>query len=77
LLTERPYKVAWTLEETLAYIEDERGRHFDPGLADIFLGLIRTGPPSFEAGLAAAPPARGRIASDGSPRPPAAGRRSP
>jgi CHASE2 domain-containing sensor protein len=39
LLTERPYKRAWTLEETLDYIDAERGRHFDPELAAIFLAI--------------------------------------
>jgi response regulator RpfG family c-di-GMP phosphodiesterase len=39
LMTERPYKRAWTREETLAYIERERGGHFDPELADAFLAL--------------------------------------
>jgi adenylate cyclase len=39
LLTERPYKRAWTREETLGYIEAERGRHFDPELATLFLAI--------------------------------------
>ena len=39
LLTERPYKRAWSLEETLGYIEAERGRHFDPELAAIFVAV--------------------------------------
>jgi len=39
LLTERPYKRAWSLEETLGYIDAERGRHFDPELAAIFLAI--------------------------------------
>ena len=48
LLTERPYKPAWTIEAALAHIESERGRHFDPGLTDTFLTLIGEGssPPS-------------------------------
>jgi CHASE2 domain-containing sensor protein len=40
LMTERSYKRAWTREETLAYIESERGGHFDPDLADAFLELV-------------------------------------
>jgi response regulator RpfG family c-di-GMP phosphodiesterase len=39
LLTERPYKRAWTLDETLDHIAAERGRHFDPELAAIFLAI--------------------------------------
>jgi CHASE2 domain-containing sensor protein len=43
LLTERPYKRAWSPEEALAHIEGEAGRHFDPALAAIFVSLIRAG----------------------------------
>ncbi|MCK5263125.1 MAG: HD domain-containing protein [Gammaproteobacteria bacterium] len=35
LLSERPYKSAWSLEDTMAWIKEERGRHFDPKLVDI------------------------------------------
>ena len=41
LLTERPYKRAWTVEEALAHIESEAGRHFDPDLAAVFVALVR------------------------------------
>jgi CHASE2 domain-containing sensor protein len=41
LLTERPYKAAWTVDEALAHIEAERGRHFDPSLVDCFAALVR------------------------------------
>jgi CHASE2 domain-containing sensor protein len=54
LLTERPYKNAWTREEALEYIEAERGRHFDPVLAGAFVAMIRADAPSFEATLAPA-----------------------
>ena len=36
LTTERPYKTAMSIEEAFAYIEDERGRHFDPTCVDAF-----------------------------------------
>jgi CHASE2 domain-containing sensor protein len=39
LLSERPYKAAWTREAALAHIRAERGRHFDPTLVDVFLEL--------------------------------------
>src|SRR6195256_43393 len=39
LTSERPYKKAWTNEESFAYIAEQRGRHFDPRIADAFLGL--------------------------------------
>ena len=34
LTSVRPYKRAWTLEETLDYIRRERAKHFDPLLVD-------------------------------------------
>jgi response regulator RpfG family c-di-GMP phosphodiesterase len=39
LTSERPYKPAWTHEEAVAEIRQERGHHFDPVLVDIFLEL--------------------------------------
>ncbi len=36
LLSDRPYKRAWPLDDTLAYIERNRGAHFDPRIADAF-----------------------------------------
>ena len=35
LMSDRPYKEAWSLDETLAWIKKERGRHFDPRVVDI------------------------------------------
>lgn len=35
LTSKRPYKPAWSVEETLAYVASESGRHFDPGLAPL------------------------------------------
>ena len=35
LLSERPYKSAWSLEDTMAWIKEQSGRHFDPKLVDI------------------------------------------
>lgn len=43
LTHERPYKQAWTPEEAAAEIERQRGRHFDPRVADAFLELFRSG----------------------------------
>jgi putative two-component system response regulator len=36
LTHERPYKRAWPVEEALAEIHSQRGRHFDPTLVDAF-----------------------------------------
>lgn len=40
LTTKRPYKRAWALEETVAELEAQRGRHLDPEIAEVALSLI-------------------------------------
>ena len=37
LTTDRPYRKAWSLKEALEYIEAQRGKKFDPRIADIFI----------------------------------------
>jgi putative two-component system response regulator len=37
LTTQRPYKKAWPLNEAVAYIREQRGKHFDPQLVELFL----------------------------------------
>lgn len=37
LTSERPYKKAWTVEKTIALLEEEAGKHFDPELVPAFL----------------------------------------
>ena len=39
LMSKRPYKEAWTLEESLAYIEKSAGTHFDPNLVPLLKTL--------------------------------------
>ena len=41
LISERSYKKAWTVEDALAAIEAESGRHFDPALAALFPAVVR------------------------------------
>lgn len=36
LTSKRPYKEAWTVEKSMAFIEEQSGRHFDPKLATLF-----------------------------------------
>ncbi|WED22898.1 two-component system response regulator [Vibrio sp. JC009] len=36
LTSERPYKKAWSVEDTVALIEREAGEHFDPELVKVF-----------------------------------------
>lgn len=37
LSSDRVYKKAWPLEKVLALIQNERGKHFDPKLVDLFM----------------------------------------
>jgi putative two-component system response regulator len=40
LTSERPYKRAWSPQEALTLIRDERGKQFDPEIVDAFLCVI-------------------------------------
>jgi putative two-component system response regulator len=40
LTSERPYKAAWPVEKAIDLIKEERGKHFDPDLTDIFLSVL-------------------------------------
>jgi putative two-component system response regulator len=37
LTSVRPYKQAWRIEEAVKLIDENRGRHFDPQLVDVFM----------------------------------------
>jgi response regulator RpfG family c-di-GMP phosphodiesterase len=37
LVTERPYKKAWTHDKAMAEIISKRGNHFDPAVVDAFI----------------------------------------
>ena len=37
LTSDRPYRQAWSKQETLKYIREQSGKHFDPQVVDIFL----------------------------------------
>lgn len=41
LTHQRPYKKAWSVEDTLAEIESQKGKHFDPKVADACIHVIR------------------------------------
>jgi len=43
LTHERPYKRAWTREETIEEIKRQRGQHFDPAIVDAFLRAYESG----------------------------------
>jgi HD-GYP domain-containing protein (c-di-GMP phosphodiesterase class II) len=40
LTSERPYRRAWSKEEALAYIQEQSGKHFDPGVVRVFIREI-------------------------------------
>ena len=37
LTSKRPYKKAWTEQEALDFLREQKGRHFDPALVDLFI----------------------------------------
>jgi putative two-component system response regulator len=39
LISDRPYKKAFSHEETVKIISDGKGVHFDPDLVDLFLKI--------------------------------------
>lgn len=40
LTTGRPYKKAWPVNEAVAYIREQSGKHFDPSLVEVFLSQL-------------------------------------
>ncbi|PHS71501.1 MAG: two-component system response regulator [Methylophaga sp.] len=40
LLSERPYKKAWLIEDTMAFLHQEKGKHFEPLLVDKFVQIL-------------------------------------
>jgi HD-GYP domain-containing protein (c-di-GMP phosphodiesterase class II) len=40
LTSNRPYRSAWTPDKALAYIHEQSGRYFDPGVVQEFFKLI-------------------------------------
>jgi len=40
LLSERPYKKPWTVEQALSLIEEEAGKHFDPQLSPLMRKIL-------------------------------------
>lgn len=39
LTMRRPYKKKWSIDDALAYIRNQAGQHFDPGLARVFIDI--------------------------------------
>ncbi len=41
LRSDRPYRPAWSVERTLAFIQEHSGTHFDPRVVEVFMHVIR------------------------------------
>jgi putative two-component system response regulator len=41
LISDRPYRPAWSETDALTYIRDQSGRHFDPKSVDLFFDVIK------------------------------------
>jgi len=39
LTSDRPYRLAWSKQETLEYISEQSGKHFDPQVVEVFLKI--------------------------------------
>ncbi len=40
LTSERPYKKAWSVEQAVAVLEEESGRHFEPAMVELFIANL-------------------------------------
>jgi HD-GYP domain-containing protein (c-di-GMP phosphodiesterase class II) len=43
LTSDRPYRSAWSREQTMEYIHEQSGKHFDPRVVGEFLEMMREG----------------------------------
>jgi putative two-component system response regulator len=43
LISDRPYRSAWSKEDAAAYIREQSGKHFEPKLVDLFFTTIEKG----------------------------------
>jgi len=41
LRSDRPYRKAWSEEDTLTYIQEQSGKHFDPMVVDAFMHIMQ------------------------------------
>lgn len=43
LSSDRPYNKAWSQEKIIAYFVEQSGKHFDPYIVNLFLGMVEKG----------------------------------
>ena len=41
LISDRPYRKAWTKRDALSHIIDQSGNHFDPDVVSAFVAMLR------------------------------------
>ena len=41
LTSDRPYRPAWTKEDTLVYLREQYGKHFDPKIVELFIEILK------------------------------------
>jgi len=41
LTSDRPYRQAWTREETLTYLKEQTGKHFEPKIVELFIEVMK------------------------------------
>lgn len=41
LISDRPYRQAWTHENALSYIKEQSGKHFEPQIVDLFFRVFK------------------------------------
>ena len=46
LTSDRPYRPAWSKDKALAYLEEQKGKLFDPQVVEAFLEIMRAGQPT-------------------------------
>jgi len=42
LISDRPYRKAWPEEKTIAYLQEQSGKLFDPNIVEVFLKLLES-----------------------------------
>ncbi len=47
LMSDRPYRKAWSREQTIDYIKEQSGIHFDPKIVELFLEIITSDETSY------------------------------
>ncbi len=40
LTSERPYKKAWKVDDAIVFMQEQSGKHFDPVILELFMGLL-------------------------------------